>query len=180
MLKKVGGGVLILFGAVGLFNLIAEFSFTSLIIGIAFIFIGYKLFTSKPKVVAKTASTNNKKDYPNKDLDGKAAVRKFNVQGVTKDNRQQLILQIIKKHGTEGVGNISFIPEPDNEYDPKAIKIIFDEVGPIGYVPKDRNEEIGKLLAKKIYNIKWFASSFSPDDADGDIYYMEVRLYNPA
>lgn len=172
MIKKVGGVLLMLFGVAALFALVSDFSFSVLIMSVVFIFLGYKLFKSPAK-----APDTNEKIYPTKDLDGKAAVRKFNVQGVTKDNRQELLTQIVKEYGKEGAGNISLIPEPDNKYDTNAIKVMFDSIGHIGYVPKDRNESIRKLLSKKSYDIKWFTNSFSPDDADGDIYYMEVRLY---
>lgn len=44
---------------------------------------------------------------------------------------------------------ISFIPEPTNQYDPNAIKVFIkyeEEPMHIGYVPKDKNIEFKKIL----------------------------------
>lgn len=110
------------------------------------------------------------------ELKNKQAYRKFNVSGVSFDNRQGLILSILEFYGEEGLGNIEFIPEPENEHDPHAIRIVFKDKGTIGYVPKDRSKEIGSLLAKKKYKTRWNIETFY-DEEDYRMAYMELRLY---
>lgn len=103
--------------------------------------------------------------------------RKFNISGVTYENRQGLLRSILEFYGDEGVGRIELIPEPGNDYDPHAIRIDFIGKGTVGYVPVDRSEEIGHLISKKNYKIKWNIDTFY-DEEDDRIYYMEIRLYS--
>lgn len=44
------------------------------------------------------------------------------------------------------------IPEPDNEYDPNAIKVIVDGIH-VGYVPKDETDAVSKVLEKDVISI---------------------------
>lgn len=46
-------------------------------------------------------------------------------------------------------GYIKIEKEPDNEYDKNAVKIILEEYGRIGYVPKNQNVEVAKILEEK-------------------------------
>ena len=43
------------------------------------------------------------------------------------------------------IGKTELIPDPDNEYDPNAIKVLMDGKL-VGYVPKDETAEVKKLL----------------------------------
>lgn len=45
-------------------------------------------------------------------------------------------------------------PEPENPYDPKAIKVIHEEIGHVGYVPADWTNKVHSVLNKD-YNIEW-------------------------
>lgn len=53
-----------------------------------------------------------------------------------------------------GYDEITLEPEPDNLYDPNAIKVIHEEIGHIGYVPQDFTSRTMTAL-KKDYNIEW-------------------------
>jgi len=48
---------------------------------------------------------------------------------------------------------IRLVFEPDNPYDPNAIKIISEFMGHIGYVPKDDNIKVSEIIKNKNYNI---------------------------
>lgn len=53
-----------------------------------------------------------------------------------------------------GFDEINLIPEPDNPYDPDAIKVFHEEIGHIGYVPSDMTSRVRAAL-KKGCNIEW-------------------------
>ena len=46
---------------------------------------------------------------------------------------------------TQILGDCELIPEPDNEYDKNAIKVVVDGMH-VGYIPKDRCSEVKKIL----------------------------------
>lgn len=50
---------------------------------------------------------------------------------------------------------IEFEFEPDNLYDPNAIKVIHEYIGHIGYVPREDNVKVGKIIREKEYEISW-------------------------
>lgn len=54
----------------------------------------------------------------------------------------------------DGCDEISFVPEPDNPYDPNAIKVIHDEIGHIGYVPADMAKRVSDIISSD-YDIEW-------------------------
>ncbi len=51
-------------------------------------------------------------------------------------------------------GDIELIPEPDNPYDPNAIKVIHEDIGHIGYVPKESTQKVKSVLDKD-YEVEW-------------------------
>lgn len=53
-----------------------------------------------------------------------------------------------------GTSEIQLMPEPENKYDPNAIKVIHAEIGHIGYVPAVECEKVKKVLSKD-YSIEW-------------------------
>lgn len=50
--------------------------------------------------------------------------------------------------------DITFIPEPDNPYDANAIKVIHEELGHIGYVPKSDTKEVKEILKHHEYRVE--------------------------
>ena len=53
----------------------------------------------------------------------------------------------------ETIDDISFVPEPDNKFDPNAIKVVSAEYGHLGYVPKAAIKAAKELLDKSNLNI---------------------------
>ena len=53
----------------------------------------------------------------------------------------------------ETIDDISFVPEPDNKFDPNAIKVVSLEYGHLGYVPKTSTQNLKELLDKGNLNI---------------------------
>lgn len=143
------------------------------------------------------------------------ALAKFSVAGVTQDGRQKLLKQLVvdeKEYldsndlyggysnseirnyggnyyevdisGTEF--ELSLIPEPENEYDPNAIKVVHKDIGKIGYVPKERTKSILNILDKNNYRIEWWLRGGKRkyyDDYDDKVrtetlsYGVLIRLY---
>lgn len=110
------------------------------------------------------------------ELNSRRASRSFNVAGVTFENRQAVIGTIVRRYGYEGLNNIELIPEPTNSHDKNAIKVIFKDIGQIGYISKDKNIGIKKYIDNNMYDIKWNIDSYD-GDYDDYTYYMEIRLY---
>lgn len=54
-----------------------------------------------------------------------------------------------------GSYEIIFEPEPENPYDPKAIKVIHGDIGHVGYVPQDFTDQMHYVLKNKDYEIEW-------------------------
>jgi len=103
MLKKVGGVVLMLFGVVGLFTMSDGFSFSTLVIAVAFMFLGYKLFKgkSKSKVIAKTVTAPTSNIPTKKKVTNQLS---FRVAGISKKNdRQEDIQKLIKEYVAEAI-----------------------------------------------------------------------------
>lgn len=109
------------------------------------------------------------------------AFRAFEVRGIQHEGREELMYQIVEQYGLEGDTNIIFEIEPSNPYDPHAIKIIFDGIGHIGYVPKERNQEIIKHLYRDDLYLKWFIDYQGYEEyvrtLIGGKYIMEIKLY---
>lgn len=68
-----------------------------------------------------------------------------------------------------GDHEIKFEPEPDNPYDPNAIKVIHEDIGHIGYVPKDINKKVLDIISSD-YNIEWklIGGKYKYADIDDD------------
>lgn len=137
-----------------------------------------KLLSPKTKRKNKKTKREIRKSKKEKlkELNGRRAYRKFNVSGVTFENRQGLLNSIARKYGYEGINQITFIPEPNNDYDPNALKVKFEEVGVIGYVPKGRAVEISDILNRNDYIFKWNIEYYEKSH-DEEVTYMEIRLY---
>lgn len=50
-------------------------------------------------------------------------------------------------------GTISLVPEPDNPYDSNAIMVIHDDMGMIGYIPRDDNTNLAIFLRNNFDDI---------------------------
>jgi hypothetical protein len=66
---------------------------------------------------------------------------------------------------------VTFVPEPDNKYNPSAIKIFIDELGHVGYIPDKKlrtmNRYLGKLKDKvKRYEWKIVGGKYKEFDLD--------------
>lgn len=129
----------------------------------------------KGRLFPKRASKKREKEKI-KEFEKLRPYRRFNVSGVAYDGRQRLLHTIVRKRGRKGIGGISFVPEADNKYDPNAIKITFEEVGVIGYVPKERTLDIKKIIDKKKFEVKWDIDYFDKSK-NKEIIYMEIRMY---
>lgn len=44
-----------------------------------------------------------------------------------------------------GIGTVRLVPDPKNEFDPKAIKVIHESGIHVGYIPSDRTDEVSRL-----------------------------------
>lgn len=58
-----------------------------------------------------------------------------------RDVAGQLAMQALERGD-----NLTLQPEPDNQYDPNAIKVLTEAGVCIGYVPKYKNVEVGDLI----------------------------------
>ena len=160
MLKKIGGGLLILFGVAGLSTLADGFSFIALIMALLFIFLGYKLFkgkTQSKKVfkpnykVVKTSKENDK------DIQKEIKI-KSNEAGYVSPTTPRKPMKVPKyaydevlvvgakyledKSGikeAEEYDTVYLVPEPDNPYDPDAIRVEDSDERKLGYISKDSN-----------------------------------------
>lgn len=88
--------------------------------------------------------------------------------GVTFDGRQEIIKKL--KIGDK----LRFQPEPTNPYDYHAVRIISEDGESIGYVPKERNEQIFQniVYAKMFFKIS-VASITGGDDTN---YGVNIRV----
>ena len=57
----------------------------------------------------------------------------FSTAGILKEGERNHILRELRP-----VGAVQFVPEPDNPYDPNAVKIVYKKVKTV-YVPKTRD-----------------------------------------
>lgn len=137
---------------------------------------GYFLFEIlKGRLFPKRASKKREKEKI-REFEKLRAYRKFNVSGVTYNGRQQLLHAVVRKRGRKGIGDISFAPDTDNKHDPNAIKIVFEEIGVIGYVPEERTLDIKKIIDKNKFEVKWDIDYFDKSE-NKEIIYMEIRMY---
>ena len=52
----------------------------------------------------------------------------------------------IKEFGCEDIGSYALIREPNNPYDPNAIKVSLFDIWPMGYIPGDLAKELAPLM----------------------------------
>ena len=52
----------------------------------------------------------------------------------------------IRKFGCKDIGSYALIREPDNSYDPNAIKVSLFDIWFVGYVPKYIAKELAQLM----------------------------------
>lgn len=79
-----------------------------------------------------------------------------------------------------GNGGIEFVPEPDNKFSEKAIKVILTGYGQIGYIPQDEIERFNRIMSKGEYEINWRVSGGRIKYEDGieeEPYGITIRLY---
>ena len=87
------------------------------------------------------------------------------------------------KHQTEceksAVGDLVWlIPEPDNEYDTFAIRILNSNGIDLGYIPSDDNEEILELLSSGKAEYCSKISSIEKDDSGQTLPWITVYISN--
>ena len=74
----------------------------------------------------------------------------FGIAGVTFNGRQELLEKLwLEIYEGDDRRMVELIPEPENKYDPNAVRIDVNMDGikkDIGYVPKDINQNILALL----------------------------------
>lgn len=182
MIKKIGGVLLMLFGVAALFALVSEFSFAVLVIAVAFIYLGYRLIKSKPKtksipVVTKAPTINSnqgKQHYyfnvvgiskkNDKGQDIQKLIKEYVAEQIKMGHTEQYedmsnaeILESgeqVYEADIYGDYEIKFEFEPINQYDPNAIKIIHEDIGHIGYVPKEETTKLKSILTGD-YDLTW-------------------------
>lgn len=80
---------------------------------------------------------------------------------------------------------LTFEPEPTNQYDSNAVKVIHKDMGFIGYIPKEDNERLLKLIDSKesfYVDSEVYGGQYKEVD-DGDIttnnepYGISLRIY---
>ena len=81
------------------------------------------------------------------------------------------ILKIAGINYREGISryvgrvNCALVPEPDNEYDPDAIKIVADDRHHLGYIPSGQTELVCNLTANEFpYRCKAFIDKHEDED----------------
>ena len=63
--------------------------------------------------------------------------------------------------------NCALVPEPDNEYDPDAIKVVADDRHHLGYIPESQTEFVRSMAANEFpYRCTAFIEKHE-DDTDG-------------
>jgi len=87
-----------------------------------------------------------------------------------------VVVAVWEVAGIEGTGGITFLEEPENKYDPNAIKVYMDGPGHIGYVPATETKRLKSMLSNKNeYIVKWELTGGKVKDiSSGD----EIRIKN--
>lgn len=76
-----------------------------------------------------------------------------------------------------GFDEISLEPEPENPYDSNAIKVIHDEIGHIGYVPRDSTDRV-KTALQNDYDLEWKLVGGKMKYVDQDEYKVRTKTLN--
>ena len=86
----------------------------------------------------------------------------FSTAGILKEGERNHLLRELRPTGA-----VQFVPEPDNPYDPNAVKIMYKDVK-IGYVPKSRGGHKGsnQELAVKAKVGEVVRYAYTPDNGD--------------
>lgn len=165
------GGILFILGGV------SGFLKGKFLIGSLLLLIGVLLFRKSKR------KNNNITNSDGPQADTRNSAKKkfiFRVAGTTKEGRQNTIKKIVKdwkENNPEDIYegfknkdieseardvyeveiydwcNIELVPEPDNKYDPNAIKIV-SEFGMLGYVPATETAKVKEIL-KQDYYLSW-------------------------
>ena len=88
------------------------------------------------------------------------------------------ILKIAGINRREGIGryvgrvDCALVPEPDNEFDPEAIKVVADDRHHLGYVPADQTAFVRSLTAEEFpYKATAFIEE-KEDEVDGHRFFV--------
>lgn len=76
-----------------------------------------------------------------------------------------------------GFDEISLEPEPENPYDPNAVKVIHEEIGHIGYVPREYTDRV-KTALRNDYEIEWKLAGGRLKYVDDDEYKVKTKTLN--
>lgn len=86
---------------------------------------------------------------------------------------------------TDIIGDVTLMPEADNEYDPNAIKVCIGDVH-VGYVPSEKTKRVRKILDAENLSLscdvvggpyKIIREDYD-DDRDKEVYYLEKNNLN--
>lgn len=80
----------------------------------------------------------------------------------------------IKKY--VGENKVKLVPEPTNEFDENAIKIINSDNAHIGYVPQDLTDEVRAFVDLPVYGTAFITEK---EDFDGEITYIGMVIIKP-
>ncbi len=78
-----------------------------------------------------------------------------------------------------GYDDVYFTLEPTNPYDPNAIKVFHKQLGHIGYVPRETNVKVGRLIDGAEYGVFWelVGGKFKYVDEEDDKVRVETHNY---
>ena len=74
--------------------------------------------------------------------------------GTLSNKQRSLNMEDVYEADIYGYSEITLTTEPNNEYDPNAIKVMHKEIGHIGYVPKELTNRV-KTALKNDCEIEW-------------------------
>ncbi|HCX64420.1 MAG TPA: hypothetical protein DHN33_04325 [Eubacteriaceae bacterium] len=80
----------------------------------------------------------------------------------------------------EGTGKVNFVPEPDNKYSERAMKVVLEDYGQVGYVPEKAIDRFNNFISKNEYDIKWILNGGRIKTEAGiekDQYDMTIRIF---
>ena len=76
-----------------------------------------------------------------------------------------------------GTWEVTLVPDPENEYDPNAIKIVNADGVLFGFVPKDMTDTVRKRTSLPAVGTAVIAKGEEDDiDSDGEYFYGKVRI----
>ncbi|WP_425801946.1 DUF4236 domain-containing protein [Desulfitobacterium sp. Sab5] len=82
-----------------------------------------------------------------------------------------------------GDSEITLIPEPENTYNHKAIRIEHEDIGKVGYVPDKNLSKVHEILDRNNYNLEWrliggkFKQIEYNDEKDKDVVVVKEHTY---